>query len=146
MKRGYFGIGIYHGKNEDNLGMLWRTALNLGADFIFTIGKRYRYQCSDTPKSYKNIPLYNYEDYNDFYKHIPLECRVVAVELNENARNLKNFVHPERCVYLLGAEDHGIPQEILNKCQDIVMIDTNMCMNVAVTGAVVMYDRMIKAA
>lgn len=42
MKRGYFGIGIYHTKNVLNVGTLWRSAHNFGASFIFTVGMRYR--------------------------------------------------------------------------------------------------------
>jgi hypothetical protein len=34
--RGYFGIGIYHGKTEENIGTLWRSAYAYGADFVFT--------------------------------------------------------------------------------------------------------------
>ena len=34
----YFGIGIQNGKTPENLGVLWRTAQNMGASFIFTIG------------------------------------------------------------------------------------------------------------
>lgn len=144
MNRGYFGIGIFHGKTEENLGTLWRSALNLGSDFIFTIGKRYTRQSSDTPKAYRNIPLYHYSDYEDFSKHIPMDCRLVAVELNDDARDLKHYVHPERCIYLLGAEDHGLPESILSRCQDIVMIDSNGCMNVSVAGSIIMYDRKMK--
>lgn len=33
----YFGIGIQNGKTPENLGVLWCTAQNLGASFIFTI-------------------------------------------------------------------------------------------------------------
>lgn len=144
MSRGYFGIGIYHGKTSNNLGTLFRSALNLGADFIFTIGKRYTYQCSDTPKAFRNIPLYHYKDYDDFYSHIPMDCRLVGVELNDDARDLKHYIHPERAVYLLGAEDHGLPPSILNRCKDVVMIDSAGCMNVSVAGAIIMYDRKIK--
>ncbi len=145
MKRGYYGIGIFHCKTSTNLGTLWRTAANFGADFIFTIGKRYEKQCSDTVKAWRHIPLYTYETYEDFMKHIPYDCRLVGVELSDDARNLKHYVHPERCVYLLGAEDYGIPDRVLSKCKDIVMIDSDRCMNVAVTGGIVMYDRLMKA-
>lgn len=145
MKRGYYGIGIYNGKNTANLGSLWRTAANFGADFIFTVGRRYQKQCSDTTKAYRHIPLYTYENYDDFVKHIPYDCRLVAIELDDEAKSLKNYSHPERCIYLLGAEDHGIPQSILQKCKDIIMIDSDRCMNVAVTGGIVMYDRLMKA-
>ena len=144
MKYGYCGIGIFHGKNEENLGTLWRTAYNLSADFIFTIGRRYKKQCSDTAKSTKQIPLYHYNDWEDFLEHIPYGCQVTAVELNERANNLKTYIHPRQCIYLLGAEDYGIPERILDKCQDIVMVDSNLCMNVAITGGIVLYDRMNK--
>ncbi len=41
---GYFGIGIYQAKRFENVGVLWRGAYQLGASYIFTIGKRYRRQ------------------------------------------------------------------------------------------------------
>ena len=141
MKRGYYGIGIFNGKTTANLGLLWRTAANMGADFIFTIGKRYKKQCSDTTKAWRHIPLYAYDTFEDFAKNIPYDCRLVAVELDDSARDLRNYAHSERCIYLLGAEDSGIPQKILKRCQDIVCVDSDGCMNVAVTGSIVMYDR-----
>jgi len=145
LKRGYYGIGIFNGKNEANLGLLYRSAINFDADFIFTIGRRYRKHCADTSKAWKHIPLYEYDTYEDFLAHIPYDCKLVAIELDEKAKSLKNYYHPERCIYLLGAEDHGIPQSVLNKCQDIVVVDTHTCMNVAITGGIVMYDRQSKS-
>ena len=143
--RGYFGIGVFHSKTAENIGTLWRSAYNLGADFIFTIGKRYSKQCSDVSKAWRKIPLYHYENYEDFRRHIPYDCRLVAIELDNKAKDLKLFTHPERCIYLLGAEDHGLPQTIIDQCQETVMINSNLCMNVAVAGSIVMYDRQINA-
>ena len=37
----YFEIGIFHTKTEQNVGTLWRSAFQLGAAGVFTIGKRY---------------------------------------------------------------------------------------------------------
>ena len=144
MKRGYFGIGVFHGKNEQNIGTLWRSANIMGADFIFTIGKRYQRQCSDTMKTPRHIPLFNYKDFEDFVAHIPYDCPVVAVELDEDSIPIKRYVHPERCIYLLGAEDTGIPKKILDKCRDIVQLPGDCCMNVSVAGSIVMYDRINK--
>jgi tRNA G18 (ribose-2'-O)-methylase SpoU len=145
-KRGYFGIGIYHVKTEANIGTLWRSAAILGADFIFTIGRRYKAQASDTMKTPRHIPLYNYVDYDDFFKHVPYDCPVVAVELAENSIPLEKYVHPERCIYLLGAEDHGIPEDILTRCRETVQLIGDYCMNVATAGSIVMYDRAVKGA
>ena len=144
-KRGYFGIGIYHGKTESNIGTLWRSAAILGADFIFTIGRRYKKQASDTMKTPRHIPLFNYTDYDDFFRHVPYDCPVVAVELSDNSIPLEKYVHPERCIYLLGAEDHGLSESILIRCRDTVHLIGDYCMNVATAGSIVMYDRAVKA-
>lgn len=144
MKRGYFGIGIFHCKTETNVGTLWRSAAILGADFIFTIGKRYQAQSSDTVKAPRHIPLYHYKDYDDFFQHVPYGCPVIAVELADNSTPLEAFVHPERCIYLLGAEDNGIPESILTRCQDTVQLIGELCYNVSTAGSIVMYDRAVK--
>lgn len=143
-KRGYYGIGIFHGKTEENLGTLWRSAFILDADFIFTVGKRYRTQCTDTPKTPRHIPLFHFDTWDDFMAHIPHDCPVCAVELDERAVTLDDYEHPERCIYLLGAEDHGIPAAVLDRCHDVVQIPGKVCYNVAVAGSIVMYDRMAK--
>lgn len=44
-------------------------------------------------------------------------------------------------MYLLWVEDHGVPQNILSKCKDIIMVNSGRCTNVAVMGGIVMYDR-----
>jgi tRNA G18 (ribose-2'-O)-methylase SpoU len=139
--RGYFGIGIYNGKNKMNLGTLWRSAHNFGASFIFVIGKRYKKQSSDTTSAYKHIPLYQYDTYQDFEKFRPYDCKLIGIEQSEKSRDLKNFIHPERAVYLLGAEDTGLPEEIQYLCQATVHINTPRCLNVAVAGSIIMFDR-----
>lgn len=144
MKRGYYGIGIYNGKNSSNVGTLWRSAAILNADFIFTIGRRYQKQASDTMKTPRHIPLYNYENIDDFFSHVPYGCPVVAVELAENSIPLDRYCHRERCIYLLGAEDHGITEKILSKCKETIQIPGEYCYNVAVAGSIVMYDRYVK--
>lgn len=144
IKRGYYGIGIYNCKNYTNIGTLWRSAAILGADFIFVIGKRYHKQCSDTMNTPRHIPLYHYDDWNDFFKHVPYNCPVIAVELDEHSIPLESYSHRERCIYLLGAEDGGIPKEILSKCKETVQLLGDYCMNVSTAGSIVMYDRATK--
>lgn len=142
--RGYFGIGIFHGKNEENIGTLWRSANILGADFIFTIGKRYSKQCTDTMNTPKHIPLWHFDNWDDMFHHVPYNCPVVAIELDDRSVPLETFVHPERCIYLLGAEDHGLPPEILDRCWATVQLLGDRCMNVSTAGSIVMYDRKVK--
>lgn len=142
--RGYFGIGIQNSKTEKNIGTLWRSASIMGASFIFTIGRRYKKQASDTMKSWKHIPLFNYDTFDDFYKTLPYDCQLIGVELDEKSVPITKFNHPERCVYLLGAEDNGLTKEAIEKCHKIVQLPGDYCMNVSVAGSLVMYDRILK--
>lgn len=145
MTRGYFGIGIENTKNIMNIVTLWRTAHNLGADFIFTIGKRYSRQASDTTKAAKSIPLYNYIDFDDFYKHTPHDCQLIGAEFpHAKATDIRNFIHPERCIYLLGAEDSGLSKVALDHCQKLIYIPSIWSLNVAVTGSIIIFDRIQK--
>lgn len=143
-ERGYFGVGIVHTKTPANVGVLWRTADLLGASFLFTVGRRYHREPGDTMKSWKHIPLWNWQDVDDLWKHIPHECRMVGVELIDGATPLAEYRHWERAIYLLGAEDHGLPLEVLRRCHDVVVLPGARSMNVAVAGSIVLYDRTLK--
>lgn len=142
--RGYFGIGIERSKTEANVGTLWRSAFALGATFIFTIGKRYPRQSSDTTESWRHIPLLEYVSVDDFRQHIPYDCQVIGVELTDDARPLETFAHPQRAVYLLGPEDGSLSAAAIGLCQHVVKFDSAYCLNVAAAGTVVMYDRNTK--
>ena len=143
MGRGYFGIGIYKPKTTVNIGTLWRSAHNMGADFLFTISHRYYKQPSDTGWACRHVPMFHYTDWQDFLNHLPAGCDVVVVEQFDCSRDLAEFVHPESCVYVLGAEDYGVPEDLALGHQK-VKIKTLRCLNVAVAGSIVMYDRMTK--
>lgn len=142
--RGFFGIGIQHTKTQQNVGTLWRSASIMGASFIFTIGKRYKKQASDTMQSWRHTPLYNYETFEDFYKAIPYDCQLIGVELDDKSEPIETFKHPERCIYLLGAEDNGLTKEAIDKCHKLVQLPGDYCMNVSVAGSIMMYDRILK--
>jgi len=143
--RGFFGIGIQHTKTEQNIGTLWRSASIMGASFIFTIGKRYKKQASDTMQSWRHIPLYNYETFEEFYKAMPYDCQLIGVELDDKSEPIETFKHPERCIYLLGAEDNGLTKETIDKCHKIVQLPGDYCMNVSVAGSIMMYDKLQKS-
>lgn len=141
--RGYYGIGIYAAKTEANVGTLYRTALSMGAAFAFTVKARYPKQSSDTIKSWRHMPTFEFKTFDALINSL-VDCELVAVELDEKAKNIENFNHLDRACYLLGAEDAGLPKEVLQKVHRIVQLPGVYCHNVAVAGAMVMYDRWIK--
>jgi tRNA G18 (ribose-2'-O)-methylase SpoU len=143
---GYFGIAIWRPKTAVNVGTLWRSAWLNDAAFLGTIGARYTRQPSDTVGTPNHVPLIHYSDIDDLINHLPYGCPLIGVELDGRAKPLPEFSHPPRAVYLLGAEDHGIPPRILDRCHYVVQIPTvrEWSMNVAVAGAIIMYDRLAK--
>lgn len=145
-QRGHFGIGVYHPKTEENIGSLWRSAYLFGADYVFTIGRRYKRQASDTPKSYKHIPVWNFDTFDHLKSFMPFDTRLVCIELDDKAKPLHKFLHPERAIYLLGAEDYGIPKDYM-KDELTVQIQTErpQSMNVACAGGIILYDRYFKS-
>ncbi len=68
----------------------------------------------------------------------------MGVEIAECAKPLPDFHHPERCIYLLGAEDNGLSAEALRRCHHVVQIPSQRCLNVASAGSIVLYDRIAK--
>lgn len=143
MTRGFFAVGIWHPKHENNVGTLWRSATLYDAAFVFTVGARYRRQASDTPNTPAHIPLFHYTDVDDLVKHLPYSAPLVGIELDSRAKDLTSYSHPQRAVYLLGAEDHGLSPEVMDRCHDLVVVPTARAFshNVAVAGALVVADR-----
>lgn len=123
------------------MGVLWRTAQNLGASFIFTIGNRYANQACDTKNSVKSLPYFHYENFEDFHKHLPKGARIVGVEITDKSEALEDFKHPRRCVYLLGTEDNGLTKTAIEKSHFLVKFSSVESLNVAVAGSIVLYDR-----
>lgn len=143
MKKGYYGVGIFEGKESTNMGTLWRSAMNFGADYIFTIGARYSKQRTDTTKTWRHVPLFHFKDWEDFMAHLPKDSDLVFIEQADGAVSLEKFAHPKQAIYILGAEDHGIPEDLMRGHRK-VEIESPMCLNVAVAGSIVMYDRQTK--
>lgn len=139
---GYFEIGIFHTKNSQNIGTLWRSAYQLGAAGIFTIGKRYSRMASDTVCAQNNIPLRHFLDMGEFLAQRPVGALLVGIEMG--GKPLRDFTHPPRAIYLLGAEDSGLPDNVLRLCNLVVSLESTRVpsYNVSVAGSIVMYHRM----
>mmetsp|Transcript_2736 Transcript_2736/g.5872 ORF Transcript_2736/g.5872 Transcript_2736/m.5872 type:complete len:299 (+) Transcript_2736:859-1755(+) len=142
---GYFGVGVMGAKTQANVGTLWRSAYQLGASFLFTIGQRYRAQSTDTVKAPTRIPLFELDDWTAFAKFAPKGAQWVAVEMG--GIPLDEFEHPKDCIYILGSEDNGVPNSVVRSCHHVVSLDSERyaSYNVAVAASIVMYDRMSKA-
>lgn len=140
--RGYFGIGIEGVSKEMNMGNLFRTAHAFGASFAFTVAAAYRQRVggrSDTSDSPGNMPFYAFPDAPSLL--LPSRCKLVGIELLDEAVDLPSFRHPSQAAYVLGPERGELSAEIQERCDFVIKIPSSFCINVGVAGAVVMYDR-----
>jgi tRNA G18 (ribose-2'-O)-methylase SpoU len=124
-----------------NLGNLMRSAHGFGASFTFTVGATYRAleARADTSKGQLHLPHYNWSSVEEMA--LPQGCVLVGIELIDEAVDLPSFRHPLRAAYVLGPEKGSLSPELLAHCQHVVKIPTRFCVNVAMAGAIVMYDR-----
>lgn len=139
-----FAIGIEHTKTTHNVGTLLRSAVNFGASAVFTIGRRYKREASDTVNAAAQIPLIHCLGLDDFRDHMPKDWIPIIVELGDNARPIENFIHPKRCIYILGPEDGSVSRQLQDRYRTKIVIPSARCLNVAVAGSIVMYDRIAK--
>jgi len=138
-----FGLVLENCKNINNIGAIMRAAFNFNAQFIATIGKRYKRDALDTCNAEKHIPIFTFNSIDD-YRKSAVSWIHVGCEIVEQSINIKNFVHPKQCVYLLGPEDGGLSKNALSICKYIVQIPTRNCLNLSVAAGILMYDRTIK--
>jgi tRNA G18 (ribose-2'-O)-methylase SpoU len=139
--RGYFAIGAERISKPMNMGNLLRSAHAFGAKFFFTIGAHPRaFEAkSDTSKAVHHLPVYHWAHADEMT--LPLSCKLVGVELIEGAIDLPSFRHPPHAAYVLGPELGVLSEALLSRCDHVIKIPTAFCINVAIAGAIVMYDR-----
>ena len=156
-KAGYFGVGGLRPRRAVNMGGLWRSAHALGAAFLFSIRDRLPEQArrnlvaadpalgqpTDTGAAWRYVPYLTFPSVDELRESAPL-CQIVGIERSDDAVDLREFEHPEHAVYLLGSEIDGLTGPTLERCDHLVRLPTEHSLNVAVSGALVMYDRLIR--
>lgn len=142
--RGYYGIAIENHHKDVNVGTVWRSAQAFGASFLVTVGQDYKRQDSDTGNAIKHVPMFHYQTAEELYSNLPKGCYLIGIEVDESAIPLPRFVHPDQAVYLLGSESLGLSSQAHELCHTITEIPSFFCLNVAVSGSIVMSDRISK--
>lgn len=141
--RGYFAAGVDGISKPMNLGNLVRISHAFGASFFFTVGGTVRMADarSDTSRAEGQMPLYHFDAAKDL--RLPAGCRLVGVEITDDAIELPRFKHPTRAAYVFGSERMSLSPETLSRCEFVVKIPTRFSINVGMAGAIVLYDRLL---
>jgi tRNA G18 (ribose-2'-O)-methylase SpoU len=143
--RGYVGIGVEGVSKSANVGALLRTAHAFDAAFCFTVGAGFDARAArlaDTSDTALHVPLYRFRSLEELV--LPQRCALVGVELLDQADALPSFRHPLSAAYVLGPERAGLSAGLLARCDHVVRIPTKFALNLAVAGALVLYDRLLQ--
>ncbi len=143
--RGYFGIGVEGVSKGENVGALLRTAHAFGAAFCFSVGAGWDARAArhaDTAETPTHVPLWRFPDLAAL--ELPQGCVLVGVELLDDAIDLPSFRHPLNAAYVLGPERAGLSPALLARCRHVVRVPTRFALNLAVAGALVLYDRLLQ--
>lgn len=141
--RGFCGIGLFRPKTPENVGGALRAAQAYGAAFVSIEGARndaLRHG-TNTGKAHRHVPVYMVDD---LIAHRPHDTQLVVVDLIEGAEPLPTFRHPERALYVFGPEDGTLGHRHTSIAQHVVYVPTTICMNLAATVNVILYDRLAK--
>lgn len=142
--RGFFGVGVEGSHKIMNAGNLLRTTHSFGGSFFFFVRPfidRQELEQSDTARSISGMPVYHFDTADDLL--LPKGCKLIGVELTDDAIDLPLFSHPVQAAYVLGPEKGNLSPEMQARCDYIVKIPMKFCVNVGVAGAIVIYDRLI---
>ena len=120
--RGYFAIGIEGGSKAVNLGNLLRSAHAFGASFVFTIGADPRVMdtIADTSRAPSHLPLYHWQSIEEM--RLPRGCRLVGIELIDDAVELPAFAHPVQAAYGAWAGTRVLTPELITHRAHLVRI------------------------
>ena len=143
--RGYFGIGAEGISKSANFGALLRTAHAFDASFCFSVGSGWdarAMRSADTADTPAHVPVWRFADVEAMT--LPAGCVLVGVEVLPDATALPSFRHPLSAAYVLGPERAGLSAAMLARCRHVVRIPTRFALNLAVTAALVLYDRMLQ--
>lgn len=145
MVQEYVGIALVNPKSPSNMGSVMRAAGCYRADAVFYTGTRYDRAAAfhtDTHQASSRIAL---KCVDDLLSVATPDTRIVCVELVEGAIALPSYQHPAKALYVFGPEDGSVDQSIVDRVDDVVYVPTDMCMNLAASVNVLLYDRLAKS-
>ena len=144
MSRGFAVVALERPKTPCNVGHALRASHAYGVAMLMYSGMRgwHAKIPTDVSRAWRRIPVLQVAD---IATNRPKGARLVAVEFLEDATPLPEYKHPQQAVYVFGPEDGSISPELMAVCDDVVVIPTSRCLNLAAAVNTVLYDRTAKA-
>ncbi len=139
-------IVTYKLKSPENMGHIIRLASNFGCRKIVFIGNKDEVRASKIKKvagaAFSQVDWAFYSEEN-WLEEIPGDYSLVGIETDKSSKNLAESKLPEKMAVFLGNEIHGIPVELLKKCESVFhipMLGKIKSMNVSHACSVAIYQ------
>jgi len=147
-------------RSTHNVGAIFRTAEGFGIKKIILSGytpypkiehdsrlphihEKLTSQIHKTALGAEAIVPFEYQEHPNITELKEAGYRIAGLEQTTRSINLPTYTAPEKIVLILGEEVHGIPQEILNECDDILeipMVGKKESFNVSVATGIALYQ------
>ncbi len=132
-------VAAWKVKNPENVGSLIRLIDNAGGDTLYLLDDENPKREASVKKtaglSYAHVAV-KYLSGDDFFEAIPQGYSVCAIETSEESQNIFSAELPQRVVFLLGSETHGLPPSLLKRCDRVVHIPmTGLCKSMNISHA-----------
>ena len=146
-------------RSTHNVGSIFRTADGFGVNKIILSGytpypaidgdtrlphirDKLTSQIHKTALGAESTVPFEYHETLDLGTLAVADTRIIALEQSKRSIKLSEYAAPSRLVLLVGEEVHGIPQELLNDCDDIIeipMLGSKESFNVSVATGIALY-------
>ena len=146
-------------RSTHNIGSIFRTSEGLGVKKIIVSGYSPYPKCKNdsrlphiadkltsqihkTALGAENMVPFEYVDTPDLACLKSKGYKIVALEQNVRSINLADYQTPPKVALLLGEEVHGITDELLEQCDDIIeipMIGRKESFNVSVATGIALF-------
>lgn len=140
--RGYFAVGIEGLDKPLNAGTLFRSAHAFGASYAFTIGANFsgsRNAVTDTSDTPSSMPFFAYP--NADVMVVPEGAELVGIEIADDVVDFPPLYHPRSAVYLFARWKESLSPELAGRCRRVLRLPAGFCLNLAMAGVMVLYDR-----
>ncbi len=138
-----YAVAVENLSKECNLGNLIRTANAFLCGEVLLVGSD-RFDETGSGGVYRFEAMRHFADPDAFFAYAHESGYTpIAVEIDARARLLHRFTYPQRPLFLLGSELHGLSPALAERCQAWLTVPQYgliPCLNVNVTCSIVLYD------
>jgi len=144
-----FNTVLYNLRSAKNIGMIARSHISFGGNFLILVGAQNRWKFKGGTQSYTRKledmgKLLMFETEKEFLSWSNrLKITNIGVEISEKEASLVDYQFPDNCNLVFGNERTGLPPEITSQMENnltIPQFGEVGSLNVAVAASIVFYE------